>query len=236
MSTPRPPSEGPLLPVAALVLSVVGLCLPPLLLISGGLGLYGYLRARREPLWAPRKQVAQMTMAVSGAGLLIFLGLGLPNFKRVQLRIKQRECSEVLTSVYEAEQRFYAKQKRYTTKLAELDLVPSRGRQLVRLAGEGPLWTSGLLADDQVGQGFDETKYPTLSTRAVDESVPQLVRGEVGLKGECPACSVTILCASNVDADPAPDVWTVSTIERLGGNGERIPGGFPWNETDDVNE
>jgi type IV pilus assembly protein PilA len=236
MSDTTPRNEGPVLPVGALILSMVGLCFPPLLLISGGLGLYGFLRARKDPVWAPRKQVTQMTMAVSVAGLLIFTGLAIPNYKQYLIRSKQFECRSQLAGLYEAQREFYAKNKRYTTKLTELVPAPVRGSHLIRLSAEGPLWTEGLPGAEFEGMGFDEQANPTLKTSAVDAAIPKLVRFEVGLKGECPACSVTMLCASELDGDETADVWTVSTIERLGGNGGHIAGGFPWNESDDVTQ
>jgi len=231
---PPPRNEGPLLPVGALILSMVGLCLPPLLLISGALGLYGYLRARNNPVWAPRKQIAQMTMAVSAAGLMIFIGLAIPNFKQLRLRSKQFECKTRLSELYEAQRTFYAKNKRYSTQLTELVPTPKRGGQLIRLTAEGPLWTTGLPGAEFVGQGFDEVEHPSLHTDAVDAAIPKVVRNVVGLSGQCPACSIVMLCASELDGDATADVWTVSTLERLGGNGEKIVGGMPWLESDDV--
>lgn len=227
-SPPPPQSHGPLLPVVALILSVVGLCFPPLLLITGALGLFGYLKGRTDPVWALRKQVTQMTMAVSGAGLLIFVGLFLPNFKRYQLRIKQVECRETLVSLHAAQARLYAQDKRYTTKLSELDWKPSRGRSIIRLSGEGAL--------DDVGQAADEARLSSVQVKELDQAVPKLVRGEVGIHGECPACSVTMMCASQLDGDPEADVWTISTIERVGNQGEKIAGGLAWCEVDDVTQ
>lgn len=217
-----------MLPVVAMILSVVGLCFPPMLLITGGLGLYCYLRARRDPVWAPRKQITQMTMAVSAAGLLIFGGLALPNFKRYQLRVKQVECRETLTSLHAAQLRLYAKEKRYATRLSELDWKPPRGRAILRLAAEGPL--------EEFGQGIDEARFPSLSARRIDDGVPKLVRYAAGLQGVCPACSITMICATELDGDDLPDVWTVSTIERAGNRGEKIAGGIPWCEVDDVTQ
>ncbi len=224
-SQPAPESPGPMLPVWVMIFSVAGLCFPPLLLVTGALGLYGYLRGKKDAEWAKRKQVTQMTMAVSGAGLLIFVGLFLPNFKNAQLRMKQLECRDTLTSLYAAEARLYEKEKRYTSKVSELDWKPPRGRHLIRL-GEGPL--------EEVGQGFDEAKFPAMSSKAVDEAIPKLVSGTLGVHGECPACSVTILCATQLDSDATADVWTVSTIERTGSQGEKIAGGLPWCDVDDV--
>ena len=217
-----------MLPVVAMILSVVGLCVPPLLVITGLLGVYCYFKAVRDPAWAPRKQIAQMTMAVSGAGLLIFVGLLLPNFKRYQLRVKQMECQKTLALLHGAQSRFYEKQKRYTTKLSELDWQPPRGRDILRLSPEGPL--------EEVGQTIDEVKFPSLHSKAIDDKVPKVLRGEVGVRGDCPACSITMLCATELDGDDEVDVWTVSTIERIGSRGEKIPGGIPWCELDDVGQ
>lgn len=214
-----------MLPVWAMILSVVGLCFPPLLLVTGAVGIYCLLRAMKDPAWAPRKQVSQMTIAVSGAGILIFTGLLLPNFKRAQLRMKQLECRETLTSLYAAQGRLYEKEKRYTTKLSELDWKPSRGHQLIRL-GEGAL--------EEVGQGFDEAKFPSLSSKGVDEAIPKTVSGALGVRGECPTCSVTMACATQLDSDATADVWTVSTLERVGAEGEKIAGGVAWCDVDDV--
>jgi hypothetical protein len=202
---PPPQSFGPKLPVVALVLSVVGLCFPPALLITLALGLYGFLRGRTDAAWAPRKQITQMTMAVSGAGLLIFVGLFLPSFKLRQQRVKQVECRETLTSLHAAQARLYVKEKRYTTKLEELDWKPVLERAAIWLDHDRPVL-----------------------------GVPALVQGEVGVHGICPACSVTMMCTSQLDADEAIDAWTISTIERLGNRGEKIPGGIAWCEVDDI--
>ena len=52
-----------MLPVWAMILSVVGLCFPPVLLVTGAFGLYGFLKGKKDPEWAKRKQVTLMTMA-----------------------------------------------------------------------------------------------------------------------------------------------------------------------------
>ncbi len=207
-SAPPPPqSNGPALPVVAMVLSVIALCFPPLLLVSGVLGLYSFLRGRTDPHWALRKQIAQMTMAVSAAGLVIFVGIAIPSFKKAQLRIKQLECKEALTSLYESQQRLYAKEKRYTTKLEDLDFKPELEAAKIYLSAEQPV-----------------------------SGVPALVQATVGVHGECPACSVTMLCTKQIDGDDLQDSWTISTIERLGDRGEKIPGGVAWCEVDDVTQ
>lgn len=192
--------------MVAMVLALIGLCFPPLLLVTGALGLYSFLRGRSDPYWALRRQIAQMTMAVSGAGIVIFLGVGIPSFKKWQFRVKQLECKEVLPPLYESQQRLYAKEKRYTSKLEELDFKPELKAAKIYLSAE-PV-----------------------------AGVPALVQAGVGVRGECPACSVTMLCTKQLDGDDLQDSWTISTIERLGDRGQKIPGGVAWCEVDDVTQ
>ncbi|MBL8911654.1 MAG: hypothetical protein JNM17_13255 [Archangium sp.] len=229
--TPAPPSTpsaatGPVLPVVGVVLSVIGLCIPPVLVFALIIGVYSLLRARKDEDWAKRKQLAQMTIAVSGAAVLVFIGVTLPNVKRFQLRSKQTECRGVLDRALAAEKKFYETNKRYTTKLKELDPAATRTTQLLRLSKDGALWSDGTLSDDAVGSA------PTITVH--ETNVPQLVANDIGLHGECPACSITLLCVNELDGDTTPDAWTISTIERLGNEGAKIPGGIPWNEVDDV--
>lgn len=206
-----------MLPVVALVLSVVGLCFPPLLLVSFGLGIYGFVRARKETEWAPRKQITMMTMAVSGAGLAIFLGMGLPQIKKVTMRSKQVPCRDGLSLLYAQQQELKRSNNRYTTQIIELSKKPEAGEQLYRLAGEGPL-----LGNDAVGIAA--------TVAGIDEGIPMLVRDTIGIRDG----DVTMLCAAQLDNDATIDVWTISTKERTGNNGEKIPAGMPWVEVDDV--
>ncbi|MFT3713779.1 MAG: hypothetical protein QM817_39470 [Archangium sp.] len=205
-----------MLPVAGLVLSVVGLCFPPLLLVALGIGIYSSIRSRRDSVWAPRKQLADMSIAVSLAGTLIIGGMALPNYKRYVVRTKQIECKAVLARTYEAERSFYEVNKRYSVRIKELGIGVPTEHVLLRLAREG---------DDAV---------VNQNTAIAESAVPQLISSEIGLHGDCPACSISVLCLNEIDGDPMPDVWTVSTIERIGNDGSKIPGGVPWNEVDDV--
>ena len=150
--------------MVVLILSVIGLCFPLLLLVTGALGAYGFWKSTREPEWAPRKQVTQMTRAVSGAGLLIFVGIALPSFKKYQLRVKQIEGRETLVSLHAAQARLYLAEKRYATRLSEFDWKPPRGRAIIRLAAQGSL--------DEFGQTVDEARFPSLSSKVIDDAVP----------------------------------------------------------------
>jgi hypothetical protein len=208
-------SQGPMLPVVGLVLCVVGLPIIPLLPVALIIGVYSAIRARRDPAWAMRKQIADLTIAVSAAGALIITGMAIPSYKRQRLRMAQLECRTVLSNAYEAERTFYEKNKRYAVSVTELGVTAPVDQRL-RLAPTG---------DDAARGG---------TAAIVEANVPQLIAQDVGLHGACPACSITMLCLNDVDGDPMPDVWTVSTIERIGTDGAKIPGGVPWNEVDDL--
>lgn len=220
---PSPINHGPKLPIAGLVLSVVGLCFPPLLIIAFCIGAYSYRRAKKEADWAPRLQLTQMTMAVSGAGLAIFLGMGVPQWKRFTLRSKQMVCRTGLTSLYAQQMELKKSNHRFTTRIAELPSPPASDLQLYRLDGTGAL------------TGADAVGVPSTSP-GIDEALPSLVRAEIGMKGTCPACQLTMLCAAQIDSDATVDVWTISTLERTGNTGERIPAGLPWLEVDDLTQ
>ncbi|MFO0599632.1 MAG: hypothetical protein U0228_30275 [Myxococcaceae bacterium] len=212
MADPAPPPEESGLPLIALVLSVVGLCFPPLLLVSFTLGLIVF--TRKDPRFEKRKQFGQMAMLVSGVGALIFVAMVLPNYKRFTYRRQQDRCRVALTDVVTAERAFYEANKRYAVTMR--DLPPTLAPPPLLII---------------VGPGADGKSGP-----ALEPDMLKILLDQAGLHGDCPACSFTALCAQQLDGDPTIDTWSVSSIERLGANGEKIAGGLPWNETDDVRE
>ncbi|MGV3621183.1 MAG: hypothetical protein ACO1OB_10220 [Archangium sp.] len=204
---PAPPiNHGPMLPVVALVLSVVGLCAPPLSVVSLALGAYSFMRARKDAEWAPRKQISQMAMVVSGVGIAVFALIVLPRLKELPARRQQVACREGLSLLYVQQQELKRSNNRYTTDMRELAKRPEAGAQLYRLDGKAPI------------------------EPGIDAKIPSLVRDTVGIKND----QVTMLCASQLDSDDTVDVWTISTVERTGDNGAKIPAGMPWLDVDDV--
>lgn len=201
-----------MLPVVALVLSVVGLCAPPLALVSLGLGAYSFFRARKDTEWAKRRQISQMTMVVSAAGIAVFALVVLPRLKEFPARRQQIACRDGLSLLYAQQQELKRSNGRYTTEVVELAKRPEAGAQLYRLDGSGPL--------EKVG----------IAVPGIDEKLPSLVRDTVGIKNG----QLTMLCAAQLDADATIDVWTISTVERTGDNGAKIPAGMPWLDVDDV--
>jgi hypothetical protein len=71
-----------------------------------------------------------------------------------------------------------------------------------------------------------------LSSAALWSLWPAPILAELGPRGTCPDCSITVGCITNLDGDSTPDVWTVSTADRRRGE-TVIRAGTPWHETDD---
>lgn len=196
-----------MLPVVALVLSVVALCLPPIAVVSLALGAYGFMRSRKDAEWAPRRQISQMAMVVSGVGIAVSLLVVLPRLRELPARRQQVACREGLSLLYVQQQELKRSNNRYTTDISELAKKPEVGAQVFSLDGHTGFGAGGII-----------------------EKIPSLVRDTVGIKNG----DVTMLCAAQLDEDATIDVWTISTVERTGDNGAKIPAGMPWLEVDDV--
>ncbi len=220
--------------MGALVVSVVGLCFPPLMLVSIGLGAWGLWRARSDAAWEAKKSLSQGALLVSAAGLLVFAALVVPNLRRVAAVSRQRECSEQLYALYAAQTRLHASNRRYTTQLAELDVALTPGRYLYRLAASGPLWTSGPVDPAATGVGVGTPERPEDTSEAVEAKVPSLLRESLGVAGTCPGCTVTMLCAGNLDDDDTLDVWSISSAERTDANGDTVGAGVLMVHSDDT--
>lgn len=218
----------------ALVLSVVGLCFPPLMLVSIGLGAFGLRKAKQDAAWAAKRQLSQGAILVSLGGLVVFAAMVLPNFRRFAAVSKQRECSAQLYALYAAETRLHASNRRYTTQLKELDVQPRPGRYLYRLAASGPLWTGGEVPAEATGIGIVAPERPGDTSEAIEAKVPSLLRESVGVSGTCPGCTVTLLCAGNLDDDDTLDLWSISSAERTDANGNTVAPGVPMAHSDDT--
>lgn len=225
---PQAPVQQPAaLPLVALILGVLGLCLPPLFLVAVVLAIVSLVKGS-EPAYAARKTLAIITLVL---GVLyvpmvgVLAAIAIPNFIRFQSRAKQAECKTMLRSAYTAEKAWFAEHDAYSTNPQELGVsAEPTARALVRF-GQGPLGTESLLP----GTAANRTPAPVL-----DHGIPAAVRRELGITGTCPDCNVTIACALNLDNDDTIDVWTVSTAERTDGDGMSILPGQPHNDVSDL--
>lgn len=217
------PVQPAVLPVVALVLGVLGFCIPPLFLIAIVLAIVSLVKAS-EPAYAARKTLAIITLVlgfvyVPVVGVLA--AIAIPNFIKFQARSKQSECKANLKAAYQAQKAYFAEKETYGSTAEEIGFSPQpRNRYNYRV---GP-----------------ESLIPaTLTTTPVQEleaGYPPGLTELVGSHGACPdKCVVTMACAGNVDNDPFIDVWSISTEQRAI-NGEVVPAGVPFCEADDTRD
>lgn len=230
------------LAIAALVTGLLGICLPcPFALVSIGLGIAALVKINREP-GLGGKALAIIGIAAPLVALPIFAAIALPNFMRFQARSKQIECKSNLKSAYAVERSFYAERNAYSPVISEVGFSPERGnRYAYFLSDSGPVEdrSSATPAPDPraTGVSVDTFKYRDMRPLAYGD-VPAVLAGDVkpGVKGECPKCSFTAICAANIDRDETLDVWSISTEPRTGPKGETIPAGEPHNDLNDVTD
>ncbi len=167
----------------------------------------------------------------------ILAAIAVPNFIRYQGRAKQSECRAHLRALYTAEKSHYAEFEAYSTSMDKVGFHPERGNRYAYFAAPfGPLEDRSAQSirpePESVGIGVDTYKHKG----ATQPSPPQRVAGSLplGLSGECPRCELTAACAGNLDSDGDLDVWSISTAERTGPEGELIPAGTPFHDIDDL--
>jgi type IV pilus assembly protein PilA len=183
-----------------------------------------------------------MIIAVLGAmGLVIVFIVGvlaaiaIPNYIRFQSRARQAECQSNLKAFF-TEQRI---RDEFELDLSKLSFSPERGNRYAYFVSRGPLedrsgpQVSG--TEGARGVGVDTFRFPNLKPITLDE-LPQDVAAQVGVSGTCPDCSITIVCAGDVDNSPDDpnDVWSISTQERQMPSGETVYPGEPYQHVNDV--
>lgn len=163
----------------------------------------------------------QVVLAALGIAGLFCIGtvaaIAVPNFLKFGARSKQSECKSNLRALYIAQRAFFLERDVYSTDAAMMGFAPEMTRYAYLIA------PGQVVAPNMRG----------VEPRGLLEATPAGVRQAVGVKGTCPDCFATMACSGNIDGDPAVDVWTVSTIERVIG-GEKVPAGEPHHDRDDL--
>lgn len=235
---PGPPIKPAALPVVALVLAVLGLCLPPLLLVAIVLAVISLVKLG-EPAYSARKGLAIAALVIPLALLPvvgILAAIAIPNFIRFQARSKQAECKTYLKAAFTGEKSWYAEHDTYSPVIGNVGFVPERGNRYLYLFDlEGDVLDPAHPKKGEfVGVGPDTQRYANADAEQYRAALPLGV--EVGLKGQCPDCSITVACVGNVDNDATLDVWSVSTEDRVAPDGMKVPAGAPMNHVDDTRE
>jgi hypothetical protein len=244
MQPPPPPAAKKTsgLAIAALVLGILGMCLPcPLGLVAVILGIVALVQMGKDPALGG-KALAIIGIVLPLVSIPITAAIAIPNFIRFQARSKQVECKANLRSLHTAQQALRAEQDLYTLNVAKLGWSPERGnRYAYFLSATGELQdrsgASAAPAEDLVGVGVDTYKFQKArALTQADLRVPLAGDVEPGLMGTCPRCDFTAVCIGNVDNDDTLDVWSISSQERSSATGEVIPPGVPHNDLNDVVE
>ncbi len=175
------------------------------------------------------------TVAVGG----ILAAIAIPNFLKYQARSKQSECQANLRAFFTAEKAYYQEKDSYSASISDVGFEPERGNRYAYFASAtGPLEDrSGASLSPAVagpggasGVGVDVFRFPDLRPLQASD-LPPLLAGSVplGLTGQCPACQITMACASTLSAGGSLDVWSISTQVRFGPRGI-IRAGEPFND------
>jgi type II secretory pathway pseudopilin PulG len=144
----------------------------------------------------------------------ILAAIAIPNFMKYQARAKQTECKVGIRSAYTAETSYYLDQQQYSEEPEKIGFIHD-GRRAV-------------FVFSAAGKGAGETPEA--------QAARAHVTGTLGVQGQCPDCQITIACAANIDNDPQIDVWSVSSVDRVGRHGQPIPAGTPYNDFNDMTD
>ena len=224
--TPQPPNAAPTppaaLPLVALIIGVIGFCIPPLFPIAIILAIVSLAKGS-EPAYAARKTLAIITLVL---GLVyvpvvgILAAIAIPNFIKFQARSKQSECKANLKSAWFAQQAYFADKNEWGTTAEQIGFRPEgKNRYLYQLSVDGLV-------------------PATLSSRSTAElqaGYPPGLSDLVGSHGQCPDCVLTMVCAGDVDNDPGIDVWSLASTQRNMA-GEVVPAGTLFHEHDDLTD
>ncbi len=146
----------------------------------------------------------------------------------------QSECKDNLERLAAAERELFARERRYSERLADLAAPVERGNRYAYFLGSsGPLEDRGARAAvahaGDVGVGVDAFHWHHAPLAAT--ALPSTFAGgqHLGLEGRCPDCRITLACAGQIGQLPL-DVWSISSGPRTRG-GAAIAAGTPFHES-----
>lgn len=213
------PVKPSAMPIVALVLGIFGLCLAPLLMVAIVLAVISLVRAN-EPAYAPRKNLAIITLAMSILYIPVMVGIlaaiAIPSFMKFQARAKQAECKMNLKSAYTAQRAYFAEHNAWGQTAEDIGFEPGmKTRFAYRISPQSVL---------------PATIPGALSAEVLEGAYPKHLVEQLGSTDV-----LTMACAGNVDQDDGIDVWSISSEQRTV-EGEVIPAGEPFNEVSDLND
>lgn len=226
------------LAVGSCLLGIAGMFLGCPAILSVLLGALALLRMRQDPQLGGRGlAIAGLVMSLVVVPLEVVLVL--PLVRHQLHRSAQEECSGHLVTLIEAE-RYHARQHgAFSTDPVEVGFTVDRGnRYAYFLSAAGEVQDRSKeqpsIGTATVGYGVDTDRWAGLKP-ITQADLPPLSGGAVpGISGTCPDCTFVGVCAGNLDSDATLDVWSVSTRDRTGPNGEHLTAGIPVHDVDDL--
>ena len=159
----------------------------------------------------------------------IVAAIAIPNFIRFKARAKQVECRTQLQTLYRDEVAFVAAHGKPTFLVRELGSTPPALSRYRYFLSEGPLAPPGATAS-AAATGF-EAEAPLNHPVG---PLPEVFAGGATLGPGDGENAFTFACLGNLDADPTQDVWSISSVSRVGPKGDAIPPGQPFNDVNDL--
>lgn len=167
---------------------------------------------------APKKSSVSLVFILLVAPLVVCCGIGtvsaiaIPNFIRFQARSKQMECKTNLKTLFTAEKTYRGENNTYT---------------------DDPRALGFSTIDTRYAYVIGRTVLKPTNVRVIKEGlleqVPGTIRGSLGVQDD----AFTIACVGSIDNDPAVDVWTLSSKDRVI-DGQTVPAGVPHNDLSDL--
>lgn len=147
----------------------------------------------------------------------ILAAIAIPNFIRFKAKSKQVECRTSLLQIFTAQEGLRTETGKYTESFETLGFEAPPKNRYAYFVGPAP---AGLMEAQQGTEPAPSARQLELLTG----SSPGVVDGVF-----------TAFCTSQLDPDPALDIWSVSSADRTI-DGQRVPGGQPFLHLDDVRE
>lgn len=181
--------------------------------------------------------------------LSILVSIAIPNFMRMQTRVKQSEAKMNLKAIFTAERAFFQNNGQYTSAIDELGFAPERGNRYAYMLGPGSLQFRNV-AEPAPGHFFGVTvdiyAFPNPALLPVPPpemgaSAPNF--GEAGLYAVGRKQHFMAIATSELDGldDAAVDTWWMSTQTFAAAptactawGTVNVAGGTPFNSNDDV--
>jgi hypothetical protein len=149
---------------------------------------------------------------------------------------KNGECRANLQTIIAQEVALYADHQRYSPHPADIGFAPSTGnRYLYLLDAQGEVTRRDALPSPPIRQSIGigpDTRTRQVTAEWLRARFPPELLPALGVRGQCPNCSMTAGCVGNLDDDDDVDVWTISTDDRII-DAQQVNRGTPFHHLDD---